>query len=161
MRSDLRAAEDRARALVGTVEYHDLGPLRASEAVAFARACGEADPRLLDPGAAGFEVHPLYLPSQLRGPRGGIDGEYREDGMFADEVPGTEGLDVRLMAGGQSITFHRKVPLEDPITVRRALGAVARKGRSDSEFLLLTVSKVFRAARAGELATVTEGFIVR
>ncbi|WP_039803696.1 FAS1-like dehydratase domain-containing protein [Nocardia araoensis] len=161
MRSDLRAAEERARALVGTVEYRDLGPLRAAETVAFARACGERDPRLLDPDAAGFEVHPLYLPSLLRGPEGGVATDYRDDGMFRDEVPGTDGLDVRLMAGGQSIAFHRPAPLGDPIVVRRTLDAVDRKGRPGSEFLLLTVSKVYRARRAGPLATVTERFIVR
>ena len=161
MRSDLRAAEDRARALVGTVEHCELGPLRASETVAFARACGERDPRLLDPDAADFEVHPLYLPSVLRGSDGGVDGDYRDDGMFGDEVPGTDGLDVRLMAGGQHIDFHRQVPLGDPVVVQRTLDAVDRKGRPGSEFLLLTVSKVYRSARAGELATVTERFIVR
>ncbi|WP_067673251.1 FAS1-like dehydratase domain-containing protein [Nocardia miyunensis] len=161
MRSDLRTAQDRAHALLGTVEHRDLGPLRVTEAVAFARACGERDPRLLDPGSTGFQVHPLYLPSLLRGPDGGVDGDYREDGMFRDEVPGTDGLDVRLMAGGQSIAFHRQTPLGDPIAVRRTLDDVACKGRPGSEFLLMTVSKVFRAARAGALATVTERFIVR
>jgi acyl dehydratase len=161
MRPDLRAAEDRAGAIVGTVEYRDLGPLRAQETVAFARACGEVDPRLLDPDSAGFEVHPLYLPSVLRGPGGGVAAEYRADGMFRDEVPGIDGLDVRLMAGGQSVTFHRPVPLGDPITVRRSLDTVERKGRPGSDFLLLTVSKKYRASGAGDLATVTERFIVR
>lgn len=161
MRPDLRAAEDRARALVGTVEHRDLGPLRAAETVAFARACGEHDPRLLDPESPDFQVHPLYLPSLLRGPDGGLDDDYRADGMFRDEVPGTDGLDVRLMAGGQSIAVHRQVPLGDPVAVRRTLDAVERKGRPGSEFLLLTVSKVYRAETAGDLATVTERFIVR
>ncbi|MEU7768193.1 MaoC family dehydratase N-terminal domain-containing protein [Nocardia sp. NPDC049190] len=161
MRADLRAAEQRACALVGTVEHRDLGPLRAVETVAFARACGETDPRLLDPQSASFEVHPLYLPSQLRGPDGGVAGDYRADGMFRDEVPGTDGLDVRLMAGGQTITFHRPVRIDDPITVRRVLDTVERKGKPGSEFLLLTVSKTYRARRAGDLATVIERFIVR
>ncbi|MEV5832747.1 MaoC family dehydratase N-terminal domain-containing protein [Nocardia sp. NPDC052112] len=161
MRSDLRAAEEQARALVGTVEHRDLGPLRAPEAVAFARACGETDPRLIDPDSVGFEVHPLYLPSLLRGPDGGVEADYRADGMFRDEVPGTDGLDVRLMAGGQNITFHHPVPLGDPIAVRRILDTVERKGRPGSEFLLLTVSKVYRTLGAGDLATVTERFIVR
>ncbi|NKY43825.1 FAS1-like dehydratase domain-containing protein [Nocardia cerradoensis] len=161
MRPDLRTAEARARALVGTAEHRALGQLRAAETVAFAHACGERDPRLLDPDTDGFRVHPLYLPSLLRGPDGGVDADYREDGMFRDEVPGTDGLAVNLMAGGQSIAFHREVPLGDPIELRRTLDAVDRKGRPGKEFLLLTVSKVYRAARAGDLATVTERFIVR
>lgn len=161
MRSDLRVAEERAEARIGTAEHRDLGPLRAAEAVAFARACGAADPRLLDPAAAGFEVHPLYLPSVLRGPEGGVAVDYRADGMFRDEVPGTDGLDVRLMAGGQSVTFHRPVPLGDPITMHRTLDSVERKGEPGSQFLLLTVSKVYRARSAGDLTTVTETFIVR
>lgn len=161
MRPDLIAAEDRAGAYLGTVEHRDIGPLRAQETVAFARACGEVDPRLLDPDSEGFEVHPLYLPSLLRGPDGGLVADYRVDGMFRNEVPGTDGLDVRLMAGGQTVTFHRPVPLGDPITVRRSLDAVERKGLPGSDFLLLTVAKTYRASGAGDLATVTETFIVR
>lgn len=161
MRPDLRTAEERARARLGAVEHRELGPVRAAEAVAFARACGETDPRLLDPADPGFEVHPLYLPSLLRGPEGGADRDYRLDGMFRDEVPGTDGLDVRLMAGGQSLELHRPVPLGEPVVVRRTLDAVQRKGRPGAEFLLLTVGKVYRAARAGAVATVTERFIVR
>ncbi|EME14422.1 hypothetical protein G419_26054 [Rhodococcus triatomae BKS 15-14] len=147
--------------MIGTEERRHLGVVRVDEAVAFARACAEDDPRFLDPARPDFSVHPMYLPSLLRGPRGGLDDEYRTDGMFADEVPGTAGLEVRLMAGGQDIAFHRPPPLGEQIEASRTIERVERKGRPGSEFLLITVTKTYRAATTGVLAAVTERFIVR
>lgn len=147
--------------MIGAREHRDLGSIRPDEAVAFARACAEDDPRYLEPDRPGFAVHPLYVPSLLRGPSGGRDDEYRLDGMFADEVPGTSGLDVRLMAGGQDVEFHRAPPLGEHIDVDRIVDRVEWKGSGDSRFLLITVVKTYRAAAAGPLTTVTERFIVR
>lgn len=103
----------------------------------------------------------MYLLSVLRGSRGAQDTEYRLDGMFADEVPGTAGLDVRLMAGGQDIDFHRRPPIGEDIEVSRTVDRVQRKGRPGSTFLLISVVKTYRASAAGVLAEVTERFIVR
>lgn len=161
MRTSLETAHERVSAAIGTREHRDLGSIRPDEAVAFARACAEDDPRYLEPERPDFAVHPLYVPSLLRGPRGARDDEYRPDGMFADEVPGTAGLDVRLMAGGQDIDFHRAPPLGERIDVDRTVDRVEWKGRGDSRFLLITVVKTYRASGLGALATVTERFIVR
>ena len=147
--------------MIGTREHRDLGSIRPDEAVAFARACAEDDPRYLEPDRPDFAVHPMYVPSLLRGPSGGRDDEYRADGMFDDEVPGTSGLDVRLMAGGQDIAFHRTPPLGQRIDADRTVDRIEWKGRGDARFLLITVVKTYRAAVAGVLATVTERFIVR
>jgi hypothetical protein len=161
MRTDLHTAQERAGQLIGAVDRRQLGQVRAEESIAFARACAVEDPRFLDGAHPDFAVHPMYLPSLLRGPLGGQDPEYRDDGMFADEVPGTAGLDVRLMAGGQQIVFLAPTPLGEEIEVIRVIEKVESKGRPDSPFLLITVVKSYRAAVAGELATVTERFIVR
>ncbi|HEV7980800.1 hypothetical protein [Amycolatopsis sp.] len=161
MRTELRTAQERAGRLIGAVDRRRLGRVRADESIAFARACAEGDPRFLDAAHPAFAVHPMYLPSLLRGPFGARDTEYRDDGMFADEVPGTSGLDVRLMAGGQHIVFRNPPPLGEEIEVSRVIAEVERKGRPESPFLLITVVKSYRAAVAGELATVTERFIVR
>lgn len=161
MTDHLATVYARSTALLGAVERRELGRVRAAEAIAFARACAEDDPRYLDAGHPEFAVHPLYLPSLLRGPAGARDEEYRADGMFADEVPGTAGLDVRLMAGGQSIEFHRPTPLGAEIEMHRTVERVEWKGRGNSRFVLITVQKVYNVAAAGPLASVTEGFIVR
>ncbi|MGI5220358.1 hypothetical protein [Nocardia sp. CA-290969] len=161
MTDDLETVHARATALLGAVEKRELGRVRAAEAIAFARACGEDDARYLEPRHPAFAVHPLYLPSLLRGPAGARDEEYRPDGMFADEVPGTAGLAVRLMAGGQSVEFHRATPLDEDIEVRRTVERVEWKGRGSSRFVLVTVGKVYFASTAGPLVSVTEGFIVR
>lgn len=161
MGTELDTAQARAVSMTGSEQRRLLGAVRIDEAVAFARACAEDDPRYLDPDRPDFSVHPMYLPSLLRGPRGGLDDEYRADGMFADEVPGTAGLDVRLMAGGQDVEFHRSPPLGKPIESSRTIEQVERKGRPEAPFLLITVAKTYRSATAGVLATVTERFIVR
>lgn len=161
MTTPLDAAHERVSALIGSREHRDLGSIRPDEAVAFARACAEDDPRYLEPGHPDFAVHPLYVPSLLRGPSGADDHVYRPDGMFADEVPGTAGLDVRLMAGGQDIEFHRSPPCGERIDVERTVDRVEWKGRGDTRFLLITVVKAYRASAAGALASVTERFIVR
>ncbi|WP_280398094.1 hypothetical protein [Nocardia carnea] len=161
MTDDLETVYARATALLGAVEERAFGRVRAAEAVAFARACGEDDARYLDARHPAFAVHPLYLPSLLRGPAGARDEEYRPDGMFADEVPGTAGLAVRLMAGGQSCEFHRAPPLDQEIEVRRTVERVEWKGRETARFVLITVAKVYHAAAAGPLVSVAERYIVR
>ncbi|WP_280414901.1 FAS1-like dehydratase domain-containing protein [Nocardia carnea] len=161
MTDDLETVHARATALLGAVDSRELGPVRAAESVAFARACGEDDPRYLDAAHPAFSVHPLYLPSLLRGPAGALEDEYRADGMFADEVPGTAGLAVRLMAGGQSIDFHGPAPLGEEIVVHRTVHRVEWKGSGSGRFVLITVGKIYRAAVTGDLVSVTEGFIVR
>ncbi|NKR97022.1 hypothetical protein GS480_05375 [Rhodococcus hoagii] len=161
MRTPLDIVHERVSAAIGTREHRDLGSVRPDEAVAFARACAEGDPRYLEPDRPDFAVHPMYVPSLLRGPSGARDEDYRADGMFADEVPGTSGLDVRLMAGGQDVDFHRPTPLGERIGADRVVDRIEWKGRGDARFLLITVVKTYRAAAVGVLATVTERFIVR
>lgn len=153
-------AERRARALIGRVEHRSLCVVRAAEAAEFARAAGETSPRLTDPDDAGFVVHPMYVVSLLRGAPGADDAEFRPDGMYRDEVPGTDGLDLALMAGGQDVRWIADVRPGDRIEVRRTLTAVERKGRGTG-FLLLTVEKTYGTAERGVLAEVTERFIVR
>ncbi|GAA4486542.1 hypothetical protein GCM10023191_012940 [Actinoallomurus oryzae] len=153
-------AEQRARALVGRAEHRSLGVVRAAAAAEFARAAGETSPRLIDPEHAAFVVHPMYVVSLLRGAAGADDEEFRPDGMYRDEVPGTDGLDVALMAGGQDVRWVADVRPGDRIDVRRTLTTVERKGRG-AGFLLLTVEKTYGTAERGVLAEVTERFIVR
>ncbi|MEV2211685.1 MaoC family dehydratase N-terminal domain-containing protein [Streptomyces sp. NPDC050997] len=155
----LELAEERARASIGSWERRSLGVVRVEDAAEFARAAGESAPRLVDPGHAGFAVHPMYVVSVLRGAPGADPAEFRPDGMYRDEVPGTDGLDVGLMAGGQTVHWTGEVRPGDLIELSRALTSVERKGSGDG-FLLLTVKKSYAAAR-GTLVEVTERFIVR
>ncbi|MEV6587373.1 FAS1-like dehydratase domain-containing protein [Streptomyces acidicola] len=159
MAAELDLAEERARASIGRQERRPLGVVRAEDAAEFARASGETAPHLTDPGHSRFTVHPMYLVSLLRPAPGPGPDEVRPDGMYRDEVPGTDGLDVRLMAGGQEVRWKDEVRAGDAIDVLRALTAVERKGSGDG-FLLLTVEKAYSAAR-GVLVEVTERFIVR
>jgi acyl dehydratase len=103
----------------------------------------------------------MYIVSLLRGNKSAEDHEFRPDGMYCDEVPGTEGLDVALMAGGQEVRWHLPLPLGEPIEMERRLVSVDRKGRGGNPFLLLTVEKSYTTARGRLIAGVTERFIVR
>ena len=155
----LDLAEERARGAVGKVEHRSLGTVGAAAAAEFARAAGETAPHLVDPDHPAFTVHPMYLVSLLRGAPGAAAEEFRPDGMYRDEVPGTDGLDVRLMAGGQDVRFRGRVQPGERVEVRRVLESVERKGKG-AGFLLLTVAKAYGTGR-GELIEVTERFIVR
>jgi acyl dehydratase len=159
MASGLDLAEERARALVGRFERRQLGVVRAEDAAEFARAAGETAPHLTDPDCSRFTVHPMYVVSLLRGAPGAGPDEVRPDGMYRDEVPGTDGLDVRLMAGGQQVRWTDEVRPGDAIELLRVLTAVERKGAGDG-FLLLTVEKTYNTTR-GTLVEVTERFIAR
>ncbi|MFF7467725.1 MaoC family dehydratase N-terminal domain-containing protein [Streptomyces sp. NPDC008092] len=166
----LDVAEERAQAAMGRWEARSLGVVRAEAAAEFARAAGDTAPALVDPADPAFVVHPMYLVSLLRpepgaGPGtepGAEPGELRPDGMYRDEVPGTDGLDVRLMAGGQAVRWIGEVRVGDRVEVRRAVTAVDRK-RPD--LLLITVEKTYAAERGPlvevTLIEVTERFIVR
>lgn len=155
----LELVEERARAAIGAGEQRSLGVVRAEDAAEFARAAGERAPHLVDPARADFTVHPMYVVSLLRGAPGADASEFRPDGMYRDEVPGTDGLDVRLMAGGQDVRWVGAVRAGDRIELRRTLTGVERKGSGEG-FLLLTVEKTYGSAR-GTLVEVTERFIVR
>ncbi|MGW6907471.1 FAS1-like dehydratase domain-containing protein [Streptomyces sp. NPDC054940] len=155
----LDLVEERARALLGRWETRSLGVVRAETAAEFARAVGETARCLVDPGHPDFAVHPMFVVSLLR-PEPGVEaGELRPDGMYRDEVPGTDGLDVRLMAGGQEVHWVGDVRVGDRIAVRRSLTGVERKSAG---LLLLTLCKSYRAdAGRGVLVEVTERFLVR
>ncbi|MFD4601542.1 MaoC family dehydratase N-terminal domain-containing protein [Streptomyces sp. NPDC058464] len=158
----LDVAEERAQAAMGHWEARSLGVVRAEAAAEFARAAGDTAPALVDPADPAFVVHPMYLVSLLRPEPGSEPGELRPDGMYRDEVPGTDGLDVRLMAGGQAVRWVGEVRVGDRVEVRRAVTAVDRK-RPD--LLLVTVEKTYAAERGPlvevTLIEVTERFIVR
>jgi acyl dehydratase len=155
----LDLAEKRAREAIGDVERRSLGTVHADAAAEFARAAGETAPRLVDPAHPAFTVHPMYAVSLLRGAPGAGPEEFRPDGMYRDEVPGTDGLDVRLMAGGQDVRLLGRVLPGERLEVRRVLESVERKGKG-AGFLLLTVAKTYGTER-GPLIEVTERFIVR
>lgn len=157
--TELDLAEERARAALGRWQPRSLGVVRAESAAEFARAVGETAPHLVDPGHPAFTVHPMYVVSLLRAEPGVGAEELRPDGMYRDEVPGTDGLDVRLMAGGQEVRWTGEVRPGDRIDVRRAVTAVERKGAAPG-FLLISVDKAYTTGR-GVLVAVTERFIVR
>ncbi|MCX4458257.1 MaoC family dehydratase N-terminal domain-containing protein [Streptomyces sp. NBC_01728] len=157
--TELDLAEERARAALGRWEPRSLGVVRAGSAAEFVRAAGETTRHFVDPGHPAFVIHPMYVVSLLRAEPGVGVEELRPDGMYRDEVPGTDGLDVRLMAGGQEVRWTGDVRPGDRIDVRRAVTAVQRKGAAPG-FLLITVDKTYTTGR-GLLAEVTERFIVR
>jgi len=161
MRPALWAVRTRALELLGRVEHRSLGPVRAAEARRFAEAAGETDPRLLDPAHPDFQLHPMYLVSLLRGPGHPRPGELRPDGMYRDEVPGTDGLDVLLMAGGQDLTWHRPLRPDEYVEQTRELVSVRCKGRAPTQFLVLEVAKRWSTARHGVVVEATETFLVR
>jgi len=161
MNPDLTLARRRAEEAIGVREVRCLGTVHAPLSAAFARAAGVEEARYVDPAHSDFAVHPMYLLSMLRGHESGEDADYRSDGMFVDEVPGTRGLSVRLMAGGQAVDFVRDPVVGETVEACRVLDAVTVKGRPDAPWLLLEMTKEYVSSGAGTLALVRESFVVR
>jgi acyl dehydratase len=159
--TDLDIAAERAAALLQVPEASTLGEVTARDSAEFARAAGESDPRLTDSECDAFIVHPMYIVSLLGGAPGRVGEDLRPDGMFRFEVPGTDGLAVRLMAGGQDVSFHLPCLPGDYVDVSRTLISVEMKAGRSGRFLLMTVAKTYTARGRGVLATLTERFIVR
>jgi hypothetical protein len=141
-------------ALVGTRGWRLEGVVSRRDAERFALAAGDAD---LD----GSRVHPLQLSSTMEWGSGLSASQLREDGTGA----GREGwlpIDgLRLMGGGQDLTFHQPVPVGAAFIAEQTLEAVERKRGTSGDLLLLTIATDFRDEEGTLLTSCRETFIAR
>jgi hypothetical protein len=145
---------DALRALVGTSGPRLEGVVMARDAARFALAAGDA-------GLDGVYLHPLQLSSTMEWGSGVPASQLREDGTGA----GREGwlpIDgLRLMGGGQDLTFHTPVAVDMGFTAEQTLESVERKRGASSDLLLLTIATDFRDEQGTLLTSCRETFIAR
>ncbi|MEN3284562.1 MAG: hypothetical protein V7607_5702 [Solirubrobacteraceae bacterium] len=156
--TSLEARHGALRALVGASGPRLEGVVSRRDAARFALAAGDTGD---DDSYTRAHAHPLMLSSTLEWGAGLPAAELREDGTGA----GREGwlpLDgLRLMGGGQDLTFHAPVPVDGAFTAEQTLEAVEHKRGSSGELLLLTIATEFRDEHGVLLTTCRETFIAR
>lgn len=84
---------------------------------------------------------PLFLSSVLVWSAGPDESELLPDGNAADPFAGFDVAGLRLMAGGQELTFHREVAPGASMTLEVELSGANLKPASSGPLLVLTVDR--------------------
>lgn len=125
-----------ARGQIGTSRRVDLGRIDPLQLERFAVAVD---------GSADDDIHglasPLYLSSVLAWSPGPREADLLPDGNAADPFSGFDVAGLRLMGGGQDLTFHRDVTPGSTVTLEIELAGAELKAASSGPLLVLTVGR--------------------
>ena len=142
------------------------GTVTARDIHRFAIACGDDDPAYRSSeaahaaGFAAIPAPPMMLTSTIEWGAGPPLDELRQDGSGVGRESWLPLEGMRLMGGGQDVTFHADVLAETEFVGEVVLEDVQRKdGRSP--LLLLTITTEYRTATGEALATCRETLIAR
>lgn len=103
---------------------------------------------------------PLYLSSVLVWTAGPPECELLPDGNAGDPFAGFEVAGLRLMGGGQELTFHRDVEPGAHVVVDITLASADLKTSSSGQLLVLVVERSY-ADEHGPLVDCRETFLGR
>lgn len=144
-----------AVAAVGTSTRADLGPIAE-------RDLGRYDVAVTGslPGLDGDLSRPLFLTSVLAWGEGPREPDLLPDGNAADPFAGFDVAGLRLMGGGQQLTFHRDVEPGRSITAETTLASADLKEVGSGHLLVLVVERRF-SDDAGLLVECRETFLGR
>lgn len=125
-----------AQAEIGTSRRVDLGRIDALQLERFAVAVD---------GSVDAEVHgcatPLFLSSVLVWGAGPHESDLLSDGNAPDPFAGFDVAGLRLMAGGQELTFHRDLVAGAQVTLEIELAGAELKTAGSGRLLVLTVDR--------------------
>lgn len=163
----LESALARASERVGHTQRVDLGLVAARDVQRFAVAADDGGAEYLDAESArvaGYEapVAPLlYLSSVLGWQAGPAEAELLADGNARDPL-GDVPLDgLRLMGGGQELTFHEPVRHGTHVTMEVVVDDVRMKQGREGPLLLIDVVRRYVDDGARILVECRETFIAR
>ncbi len=144
-----------AQGEIGTRRRIDLGRIDALQLERFAVAVD---------GSVDADVHgyasPLFLSSVLVWGAGPHESDLLSDGNAPDPFSGFDVAGLRLMAGGQDLTFHRDLPPGASITLEIELAGADLKSAGSGRLLVLTVDRRYSDDR-GLLTECRETFLGR
>lgn len=167
MSSSLTASFERLVAMIGASGPEQRGRVDAVAIERFARASGETDPVYFSDDAArlagygGRPAPPLMLSSVLDWAGGPALGDLRADGSGAGRESWLPLDGLRLMGGGQSLTFHHPVLADAGFAGNPRLTDVVLKQGSTGDLILLTILTEFVDTAERPLVSVTETLIGR
>lgn len=144
-----------ARSAVGTTTRTEVGSITARELGRYdVAATGSL------PGHEGDLSRPLFLTSVLAWGEGPQETDLLPDGNAADPFAGLDVAGLRLMGGGQELTFHRDLEPDVPVTVDVTLASADLKETASGHLLVLVVERRYSDAR-GLLVECRETFLGR
>ncbi|MFC9978399.1 MaoC family dehydratase N-terminal domain-containing protein [Gordonia sp. NPDC127522] len=127
-----------ASAVVGEVSRIELGTVRELDLQRFDVAVSGS----LDGLTTGLSRQ-LYLSSVLAWSDGPAESDLLPDGNAADPFSGFDVAGLRLMAGGQDLTFHRDLTPGSSVTLDVKLADAQLKDTKSGRLLVLRVERVY------------------
>lgn len=112
------------------------------------------------PDHTGDLARPLFLTSVLAWGEGPEEPELLPDGNAADPFAGFDVAGLRLMGGGQQLTFHRDLTPDVPVVVDVTLASADLKQTGSGSLLVLVVERRY-ADEGGPLVDCRETFLGR
>lgn len=126
-----------------TTEFH----VDPEKTVAFARACGETDPRFTDPGHPAFQAPVTYtarFTSQRVMPEGFPAGDFR-----------------RLFDGGKCVEAHAPVPAPGTLVATSQIADVYEKTGRSGSMLFLVHRMEFRSPEGSTLLSTVDWRLIQ
>ncbi|GAY11961.1 MaoC family dehydratase N-terminal domain-containing protein [Pseudonocardia sp. N23] len=161
-------AYERARAGVGKVQEIPLGVLAERDVQRFSLVVGHADGPYQDRAAAadlghdGLLAAPLYLTAVLGWETGPAEDDLLADGNSTTPLGDVDVAGLRLMGGGQDLTFHEPVVAGLDVVMHAEVTAVTRKEGRSGPLLVIEVHRRYVDATDGRLLVEChESFLAR
>jgi acyl dehydratase len=145
------------QAEIGFEHVESLGEISAAAVARYAAAIGDPNPLYSDPeyarsrGHADVVAPPNFIAAVINWAAGAPYERLREDGTEADtHLPGVPAQGVRVMGGGEEMTFHEPVVAGMALTRTTVLGEVSERDSNQGSMLVARYRDVYRDA-AGSL----------
>lgn len=146
-----------AVAAVGRSRRVDLGSVAKRDLARFAAAVTGS---VAGPSVVGGRPHPLFLSSVLGWGDGPREDELMADGNAADPFAGVALDGLRLMGGGQQLTFHRDLTPDVPVTMDTSIVDCQLRQTRGGALLVLVLERRYSDAD-GALVECRETFLGR
>jgi acyl dehydratase len=146
--AELRAALE---AQIGVEHLEELGQISATAIRRYAAAVGDPNPLYSDAAYARSLGHPdvlappNFVAAVINWGPGAPYERLREDGTEADtHLPGVPAAGVRVMGGGEEMTFLRPVVAGTTLTRRTVLSEVSERESSQGPMLVVRYRDSYR-----------------
>jgi acyl dehydratase len=139
------------RSQIGVEHVESLGEISAVAIARYAAAIGDPNPLYSDRehalahGHADVVAPPNFVAAVINWSPGTPYERLREDGTEADtHLPGVPAHGVRVMGGGEEMTFHEPVVAGMALTRTTALSEVAERASSQGPMLVARYQDAYR-----------------
>ena len=136
---------------IGVEHVESLGEISATAVARYAAAIGDPNPLYSDPeyarsrGHADVVAPPNFVAAVINWTAGAPYQRLREDGTEADtHLPGVPAQGVRVMGGGEEMTFHQPVVAGMALTRTTALAEISERESSQGPMLVARYRDVYR-----------------